>query len=510
MKTQKPLKKVLAVILTGLMLCSAFPMGVFASEEQPEPEGASPPVVVTIETTDALQTEAVPAEAEAPSETLAPPAETLSPESAPDSAIVAANTEAAVLETASAPEPQDTALEAAPAVPEEDGPPIIEEEKSVTTLTLQGSRDMTLTLQNGVLVQTLKIGGVSLIENSAITGNTVAGAVFDPATTTLTLNGLTLAMDEVYANAGSNTINILIQGTNTIRNLRVDGNCVIDGSGTLTARQTNGWESGNHNGVIETTRDLTINGATISAEASDTGYSYLLGILARGNLTINDGIINARAENPAAVGANVFGIDANGHLTINGGRITATGINHSTSTFGEGINGEGALIINGGTVIATGSAVASQRGFGLLSSSGDIALNGGDITAIGLGPESGALLYAKNLIISEAMILREGDFTETQVAGYHGVLGDRIHVADTLAPEPEPEPIPKPDPLAPATIITTPAGVNSVATLSTVSYSGNPDTGLAVADASLLNLALGLLCLSATGVLMLFRFLKKD
>ena len=131
------------------------------------------------------------------------------------------------------------------------------------------------------------------------------------------------------------------------------------------------------------TGDLTINGGMIEA----TGARHCAGIgggadRESGNITINGGNVTAiGGEGAAGIG----GADGAGARTtvINGGTVTATGGSHGAGIGGGDRNGCGTIRINGGTVTANAGFNASAIGPGYCGSGGTIRIYGGIVDATG-------------------------------------------------------------------------------------------------------------------------------
>ena len=131
------------------------------------------------------------------------------------------------------------------------------------------------------------------------------------------------------------------------------------------------------------TGDLTINGGVIEAK----GARHCAGIgggvdRESGNITINGGNVTAiGGEGAAGIG----GADGAGARTtvINGGTVTATGGSHGAGIGGGDKNGCGTIRINGGTVTANGGFNASGIGAGYCGSGGTIRIYGGIVDATG-------------------------------------------------------------------------------------------------------------------------------
>lgn len=183
---------------------------------------------------------------------------------------------------------------------------------------------------------------------------------------------------------------------------RNNGNLTIDGDENdgLTAIGGVGG-AGIGSGMLEDISDITINGGTIYAEASNgenRAWGFGAGIGGGGggydvggsasNITINGGNVTAiGARNSAGIGGGENGSGTD--ITINGGVVNATG------KVGAGIGGGNAknITINGGEVTAISDSIDMERyiqestgagiGGGACSDGENITINGGTVKAIG-------------------------------------------------------------------------------------------------------------------------------
>lgn len=177
---------------------------------------------------------------------------------------------------------------------------------------------------------TVEICGIDLpvgnyMDNSKIVGTTKpAGgyAYFDGST--LTLNGFEVAANSINNISTINMLdvtNLFIKGTNNISNSYFNNTSLFSNT------------------------DLNISGeGTLNAES--TG-NISFGIEARGNITINSGIVNASGTG--------VGIWTRNALKISGGTVNAVG----AETDSIGCEIENGITITGGTLYATGSFIAA-------------------------------------------------------------------------------------------------------------------------------------------------------
>jgi len=234
------------------------------------------------------------------------------------------------------------------------------------------------------------------------------GYIWNAATNTLTLNGITLNVavgPAIILPAGAE---VVLAGNNTITNtatafvsgkgIRVpDGNLSISGNGVLEISTNsvcvyvvngsltiNGGNldvvSSSNLGILATT--MVINpGAEVNIEASTQGINV------PGNVTINGGTLTIEAD---------WGIATSGgnSVTVNGGTVTINAI-----TIGINANGVGANItINSGVVTID----AGQHG--LNAPNGTTTITGGtveiDAGGNGLNPPGNATITDGNVIIN--------------------------------------------------------------------------------------------------------------
>ena len=178
-----------------------------------------------------------------------------------------------------------------------------------------------------------------------------ADSTWDPATKTLTLNGVNFETTAVTA-------------------LKLpDGAKITLADGTTNTIKGGDAATGDCYGIYGV-GDLTISGSgTLNVTGGEAGGSSLsFGIHAEANVTINSGAVTATGG--AAPGNQSLGIRAlNGNLTINGGTVTATGSDAKNSSNGLWA-GNGSVTISGGKVVAE-----SDRVTGVGASSGIYAKN---------------------------------------------------------------------------------------------------------------------------------------
>jgi hypothetical protein len=199
--------------------------------------------------------------------------------------------------------------------------------------------------------------------------------------------------DALAFDAGeNNTVNLTLEGTNTLRSgrnkagLRVPSNTtlVISGGGSLN--MTGG-----------------VNGAGIGGNNNESA----------GSITINDGTVTANGgEYAASIGGGIYG--AGGTITINGGTVTATSYSvRGSAGIGGGYYAAGGTItINGGTVTATGT-VGAGIGTGYYNGGNNdniVTITGGIVTATstsgaGIGAGAGNSMSSGTLNISNNAVV---------------------------------------------------------------------------------------------------------
>ena len=260
----------------------------------------------------------------------------------------------------------------------------------------------------------LWVGGTQVTsENSEDTDGT-RGWSYTPATdtapATLTLNGylhdgMVHQWGEPPAGAPQGTfmksaaiyaeeaLTITVGGTNDItgasgsnaalsenHGIYVDGDLTINGDGTLNA------QSGTSGRAILSTKNMTIDGASVKAEgegdavyasynlvikdgAVEAAGKYGHGICAvEGSVTIDKGTVTASDSEDSTGGT--CGILAYTDITINGGTVNASSVS------GRSICTKKDIVINNGIVTATGAE-------GICSFEGSVTINGGTVEATG-------------------------------------------------------------------------------------------------------------------------------
>ncbi len=119
------------------------------------------------------------------------------------------------------------------------------------------------------------------------------------------------------------------------KGIKIDGDIVING-GTVNVTTSGAGGEG-----IESKNELVINGGEITVNAYDDALN------SASDLTINDGLVYARATNND-------GIDANGNVYIKGGLVYAIGANSPEVAIDANSEERKKLYIQGGTVVAVG------------------------------------------------------------------------------------------------------------------------------------------------------------
>lgn len=210
------------------------------------------------------------------------------------------------------------------------------------------------------------VGGVQVTEENknGITGNGITGTViYDPTSSTLTLNGATIT--EAYEGtpvdgttsyygiyAATTKLNIVLVGSNTVTGksagniysagIHTSNALTISGSGNLGV--TGG--TGAFSVGIRCMGNLTISNGTITATSARADYTSIA-IYSGGEVTILDGLIEASANTTTNIS---YGIIANSGYTIIGGTVNATGKigMHANQTYNP-------VTISGCVINATGT-----------------------------------------------------------------------------------------------------------------------------------------------------------
>jgi hypothetical protein len=285
------------------------------------------------------------------------------------------------------------------------------------------------------------------------------------------------AFDANTNNSEGVTVNLTIEGTNTLRSgsdyragLRVppNGTLNIAGTGSLTARSSSSGAGigGNYNegnGVISiksgtvTANSNDGNGGgsgigsgnggsdgTINIEGGTIAISHTTdaGIGGNGaNINITGGIVNVTAGSQTGGGAGIKGANIN----ITGGVVTVRGSNPIGyyQKGGNGIDGE-KINITGGTVTAYGGNGTGTYTYGGTGINGEnISITGGVITATGGGSTaSGSTgIYSNTISITGGTVTangtngRESPYNGTGIGGeYYGtiVMSDALVFATSI------------------------------------------------------------------------------
>ena len=229
-------------------------------------------------------------------------------------------------------------------------------------------------------------------EAPTVTGTTIDNTLTIIAdanqTADVTISDLEIAVAEggnsgAITAEGEGNVAITIEGENHVSGSEShagleksnDGNLTINGGkdDSLTAIGGAGG-AGIGGAVSEAVSDITINGGTIYAEATNYAPGSGAGIGGGGAQLVADSEHNVEF---------ITGGDAS-NITINGGNVTAVGGIYG-SGIGSGSGDATDITINGGIVNATGKAGGAGIGGGDAS---NITINGGEVTAIGTGDSS--------------------------------------------------------------------------------------------------------------------------
>lgn len=217
--------------------------------------------------------------------------------------------------------------------------------------------------QNGATTKNDTNTVITNHDSSNASSNTVTIDAEEGKTVDVTLNNVTINVDEGYKygydpNAYKTAVSVTGSG---------DTNIELNGNNTLT--------SGYGHAGLEHNKTDDSGTLTIQDEKNDDGS-------AKGNAS--DTTLTA---NGGGRGAGIGGSDKqDGQATITGGKIIATGGNGAAGIGGgagdkyAAVDGDGDVTISGGTITATGGSGAAGIGGGL-DGNGTVIITGGDITA---------------------------------------------------------------------------------------------------------------------------------
>ena len=223
--------------------------------------------------------------------------------------------------------------------------------------------------QNGATTKNDTTTVITNHDSSNASSNTVTIDAEEGKTVDVTLNNVTINVDEGYKygydpNAYKTAVSVTGSG---------DTNIELNGNNTLT--------SGYGHAGLEHNKTDDSGTLTIQDEKNDDGSAKGSASDTTGSLTANGG----------GRGAGIGGSDEhNGQATITGGKITATGGNGAAGIGGgagdkyTAVGGDGDVTISGGTITATGGSLAAGIGGGL-DGNGTVTITGGDITAKATG-----------------------------------------------------------------------------------------------------------------------------
>ena len=211
--------------------------------------------------------------------------------------------------------------------------------------------------QNGATTKNDTNTVITNHDSSNASSNTVTIDAEEGKTVDVTLNNVTINVDEGYQygydpNAYKTAVSVTGSG---------DTNIELNGNNTLT--------SGYGHAGLEHNKTDDSGTLTITDDKGDAG-----------SLTANGGID----------GAGIGGSDEHdGQVTITGGEITATGGNGAAGIGGgagdtDAVGGDGDVTISGGTITATGGRLGAGIGGGAYGN-GTVTVTDGDITAKATG-----------------------------------------------------------------------------------------------------------------------------
>lgn len=263
------------------------------------------------------------------------------------------------------------------------------------------------------------VNGVNLLEEE----DGVPGAVYDPDTSTLTLNGANLSKGHVYYKYDNYDIgaviyadgdlNIVLEGENTVTasdssieyfyGIDIDGTLTLSGGGSLTVTSENyvaidtsdnasfidcTVKANAENEAIDIGDDMYVFGDAKIEATSTTGY----GIETATDLIVYGGKITAVNES----GSTAMDIDDN--MKVYGGSIIAT-----NKSGGRALDIDDDLLVYGGSIVATGEEYG-------IDVADDFNIEGGTVSATATGT-NGAALYIPNDIDKIRAIGKNGAFT---------------------------------------------------------------------------------------------------
>ncbi|MGN1315863.1 MAG: hypothetical protein ACI4VW_02260, partial [Acutalibacteraceae bacterium] len=235
--------------------------------------------------------------------------------------------------------------------------------------------------------------------------------------------------------------------------------CQQAGTGKLTCK---GAESKNGIGGSTARGNITINGGIIYAQGGSNDGGAGIGGEPGGAITINGGTVTAIGTyNNSGIGGNRFGsTKSGGVITINGGRITAQGHQRSAGIGGAYRGDGGTITITGGIVEASGTGNSYGAGAGIGAGSGStlsgtnggsggtIVITGGTVKATGtngaagigkpsVGGSSGTFSTEKDGVKGNAVIFANDISDQSKKSSWSGVIfeGDEGQVYGTsIAP----------------------------------------------------------------------------
>lgn len=215
----------------------------------------------------------------------------------------------------------------------------------------------------------LKVGGAE------VTSDQTSGDKwsYDPNTNTLTLNGYSYSKegkgDGTFSGGIYSTSDLTIEliGNNSVNNtyshqynyscgIFVNGKLTITGDGSLTTSGGSGVDGKGSYGIMA--GGLTVNNGTITAIGKTAKESYGIGTIGQSkNIIVNGGTITATGAVSTVYGS--CGIQCSGNFTMTGGRVTAKseGVKQPGSQ-SCGISSGASIYYNAGVLVAEGQTKA--------------------------------------------------------------------------------------------------------------------------------------------------------
>ncbi|HEU5431290.1 MAG TPA: hypothetical protein VFU81_06495, partial [Thermomicrobiales bacterium] len=182
---------------------------------------------------------------------------------------------------------------------------------------------------------------------------------------------------------------------------------VLDAAGVIgnTARGWGGGGIASRGAISADDGDITIRNSSLIAQNSADGYGG--GILAGGQLTIDQSNVGAGTFSAASYSGNSASLGAGGIYIGSAGvtTITATGISSNTARSAGGIENDGTLHMSGSTVANNTATGTGSIGGGLVTSvSGSSDVTGTFIFANSAAAEAGAIWNGRMTTLTDTYV----------------------------------------------------------------------------------------------------------